>query len=187
MTTVQTRKGWKGSTSDGRNDFSCLLFTKYPRRNFFNRIIGILLPWPKKLRQAHTSNYRRVHAPEITRLCMCPLACGCPNNFGQGSSSCTNFQGVLHRKSSCSGSGKEYVRCHRLREKEFTQMYRLKKRLLINTLQTCDKTLLTAAKTGVNCELLNDSGALTCGSHTWGGAVNFLEKSYYFAKKESCS
>ena len=23
--------------------------------------------------------------------------------------------------------------------------------------------------------------------HTWGGSVNFLEKSYYFAKKESCS
>ena len=37
----------------------------------------------------------------------------------------------------------------------FTQMYRPKERLLIYTLQTCDKTLLTAAKTGVNCELLN--------------------------------
>ena len=43
---------------------------------------------------------------------------------------------------------------------QFTQMYRLKERLLINTLQTCDKTLLTAAKTGVNCELLN--GDLSC-------------------------
>ena len=37
----------------------------------------------KKLRQARTSNYRRVHAREITRLC--PLARGCPNFFGQGS------------------------------------------------------------------------------------------------------
>ena len=42
-----------------------------------------LLPWPKKLRQARTSNYRRVHAREITRLCQ--LAHGCPNFFGQGS------------------------------------------------------------------------------------------------------
>ena len=37
----------------------------------------------KKLRQARTSNYRRVHAREITRLCS--LARGCPNFFGQGS------------------------------------------------------------------------------------------------------
>ena len=41
-------------------------------------------PRPKTLRQAHTSNYRRVHAREITRLY--PLACGCPIFFGQGSS-----------------------------------------------------------------------------------------------------
>ena len=43
----------------------------------------LLLPWPKKLRQARTSNYRRVHAREITRLCL--LARGCSNFFGQGS------------------------------------------------------------------------------------------------------
>ena len=36
----------------------------------------------KKLRQARTSNYRRVHAREITRLC--PLARGCPNFFWPG-------------------------------------------------------------------------------------------------------
>ena len=43
----------------------------------------LVLPWPIKLRQARTSNYRRVHSREITRLC--PLARGCPNFFGQGS------------------------------------------------------------------------------------------------------
>ena len=33
---------------------------------------NILLTWPKKFGQPRTSNYRRVHAREITRLC--PLA-----------------------------------------------------------------------------------------------------------------
>ena len=36
-------------------------------------------------------------------------------------------------------------------------MYRLKERLLINTLQTCDKTLLTAGKTGANRDSDSDS------------------------------
>ena len=47
-------------------------------------VIMTLLPWPKKLRQARTSNYWRVHSREIT--CLCQLARGCPNFFGQGSS-----------------------------------------------------------------------------------------------------
>ena len=37
----------------------------------------------KKMREARMSNYRRVHAREITRLC--PLARGCPKFFGHGS------------------------------------------------------------------------------------------------------
>ena len=51
-----------------------------------------VLPWPKKLRQARTSNYRRVHAREIT--CLCPLARGCPNFFGQGSRMVPTFVAV---------------------------------------------------------------------------------------------
>ena len=67
---------------------------------------AILLPWPKKLRQSRTSNNRRMHAREITRLC--PLALGCPNFFGQGSTNITlnqkrfpKISSVWQKKNNC--------------------------------------------------------------------------------------
>ena len=57
----------------------CKFQAPYNWLHQWSAVWPLILPWPKKLRQAGTSNYRRVHAREITRLC--PLGRGCPNFF----------------------------------------------------------------------------------------------------------